>query len=143
MGKPGYDRIDNSTLKMKKLKDIIKVNKYNSYDDIMNFEGVLEPIGNAHYFFIKFFKSSDNIRINKNPYNIKYDRMKNEFGEPNFKDSYKGAYWWILKFQEKLFAVYTHKIEGSEIYQFLHENKDYCYNKQFSVDVENFYNELL
>lgn len=122
---------------MKKVKDY-------AYKDIIDFEkiGILEPFGNAHYFMVKFISSSYNNRRNKNPHNIKYSQMKSKFGDPNFQDDYNGAYWWILSFHKKMFAITTHDIDGSQICQFLPDKKDYCYDKQFSIDAENFNDHL-
>jgi hypothetical protein len=103
---------------------------------------IFEPIGNAHFFFLKFIKSGDENRRKRSPHNISYEQMNNVFGNPNFLDDYKEDYFWIFEFDNKRFAVCTNTREGSNIYEIFSDNIDRIYDKQFSIDIEKFYNQL-
>lgn len=121
---------------------LIKKHSNFSYWDMIDYEekrGSLEPIGNAFAFTSKFYNSPDQNRISKNPFNIPYEKMFKTFGIPNFIDQYKDDFWWILIHNDKLFAVSTHSIEGSEIYQFL---THFSHKSVFETDIEDFYNQL-
>lgn len=83
---------------------ITKIQEFTEQDfnDLENI-GNIESIGNAHYFFSSFLKSSDKNRRENNPHNINYELMIKEFGNPNFEDDYKSSSWWALKLDNLLF----------------------------------------
>lgn len=116
---------------------------YNDLDNLEKNGGRVESFGNAHYFISDFYNSSTQNRILRNPHGIKYDTMFNVFGEPNFQDDYNEDDWWILEYDDSLFTVHigSHG-EGSMISKFFDSVKRVTYNKQFSIDAENFHKQL-
>jgi hypothetical protein len=100
----------------------------------------LEPISNAFNFTRKFYASSDENRKNKNPFNIKYEKMIEFFGVPSFNDDMD--YWWFMDYEEHGYAILTNEIEGSQIYKaVLSSDKPQSIN-EFSDNMEAFWVEL-
>jgi hypothetical protein len=99
---------------------------------------IIEYVGNAHYYFSKFIKSNRT----KNPHNIKESLMIAKFGEPNFIDDYKESKWWILDYKDNTWAVDTNEREGSGVHRFYNDNINRMYDKQHSIEMEEFINEL-
>lgn len=102
----------------------------------------LEYVGNAHYFFSQFIRSSDENRLTRNPHNISNDKMRNKFGEPNFQDDYKGSEWWILSYKGNTWAVDTNMNEGSGVWRFYNDNINRMNDKQHSIEMGEFINYL-
>ena len=129
--------------KVNELKDnniINKVDYISSYDDIEKYH--LESFGNAHYFISNFYKSGDHNRKNNNPHGISYERIHKVFGEPNFQSDYNDSYFWILEYNNELYAVDVNEHEGSMICRLFDDVKSRTYDKQFSMDAQKFYDQL-
>lgn len=102
----------------------------------------IEYVGNAHFYFSNFIKQSDTIRRTRNPHNVKTKDMEDKFGSPNFISDYNGSYWWILEYKGNTWAVDTNDIEGSGISRFYNDKIDRMYDKQHSIEMEEFVNDL-
>lgn len=102
----------------------------------------IEYVGNAHHYFSNFIKQSDIIRKTRNPHGIKTEVMISKFGQPNFIDDYKESSWWILSYKNNTWAVDTNEREGSGVHRFYNDNIDRTLDKQHSIEMGEFINEL-
>lgn len=128
----------------------MKVDKFNedlikkidfSLLDMNEFEG-WKSFSNAHYLMRDFYASSDDNRINNNIHGIKFDRVKNVFGEPNFQDTYNGSFWWILEYKGEKYSIDINTHEGSSICKYVTDDINIMYDKKFNEDVSEFCKQL-
>lgn len=121
------------------MRKIIKAEKFTK-QDLVKLEN--ESIDNAHHFMIKFHKSHYDIRRNQNPFRISFEQMNKIFGEPNIVED--GGSIWILKYKRKLFSIHT-GVQGSQVFKIFKkrsDNKNIAFDRDFSNEMESFYNQL-
>lgn len=111
-----------------------------THNEILEYErlgNTLESISNAHYYQLVRINSDDRIKFN--PYNINRTEMVTLFGTPNFSNNDNP--WWVLNFNDKLFAIETNERQGSIIFKFMNTSNN-VYDREMSKDFTEFTNEL-
>jgi len=112
-----------------------------SYEDMNEFEG-WKSLSNANYFMRDFYNSSDDNRKNNNIHCIKFGRLKNVFGEPNFQDNYNGSFWWILEYKGDKYSIDINTHEGSGVCKYITDDINVMYDDKFNKDASEFSEQL-